>query len=487
MKAKTMDLRADAKSVSAPRRSVMAKQIASFLLALLIGAAPTATVQTAPTATLARLEIRISTTSPLTQVTLRPGRIAAQRAVSVPDDVKVTQLAGGWMLNAPGGVPRSVVVLAVFEEPTRASTIELAVRKGFAGQADVDVRNVSGKPFPAARLVNSLTGSSAGTRSGDGLTAVLTRTRAQILGSVNPAVGPVDTQRLVLAAYYPWYASGKYGNPQFTDRPSEGRSTATWAGVLSMTQEARRAGIDGFVVSWQGEEFSGKSFDLALAAAGQTGGVVTPYLEMLAAQAPGDTGGKANPLVVLEWLSATLERADNPAFLRSGGIPVVFVWEMGNLSRLGWLNVLGELAKQGKKVRLVGDADNTYGVVQWGVQEYNPNFLSPADLARSNRDVMLDTRLLATSDETAPHLYVATVSPGYDDSKIPERTSPVVPRGPAGERYLASWEAALAAQPDWIMITSWNEWYEGTSVEPSVGHGDLALRQTADQAARFAE
>jgi hypothetical protein len=62
-----------------------------------------------------------------------------------------------------------------------------------------------------------------------------------------------------------------------------------------------------------------------------------------------------------------------------------------------------------------------------------------------------------------------------------------VARGEAGERYLASWEAALAAQPDWIMITSWNEWFEGTSVEPSIGHGDLALRQTAEQAARFAE
>jgi hypothetical protein len=483
---KTTLVRVDTGGISASRKSVMPQQIISFLLALFIGAAPFSPSQTASAVTLARLEIRISTTSPWTQVTLRPGRIAAQRAVAVPSDVTVTQQPGGWVLNTPGGAISTVVMHAVFEEPTLASRIQVVVSKANAGGTDVDIRNMSRKPFPAARLQNSLPRSTNGRKTGDGLTAVLTRTRAQVIGSANLAVGPVDARRLVLAVYYPWYATGRYYNPQFADRPAEWRDTETGAGVLSMTQQARRAGIDGFIVSWAGEEADGKGFDLALAAAQHTGGVVTPFLEMRRARPPGDTEGRANPLVVLKWLSDALERADNPAFLRSDGVPVVFVWQMGFLSRLGWTNVLNELAKQGKKVRLVGDAPNTFGALQWGVQEYNPNFLSPADLARHNRDVMLDTRLLGNSDATAPHLYVATVSPGYDDSKVPGRTSPVVPRGPAGERYLASWEAALSAQPDWVMITSWNEWFEGTSVEPSVGYGDLALRQTAEQAARFA-
>ena len=491
MRVKSLLVRTHTDQVSAPRKSVIPQQIVSFLLALFIGAAPIASsVQSASPATVARLEVRITTTSPMTQVILRPGRIAAQREISVPDDVEVTQLPAGWVLNAPGGELRTVVMHAVFEETSLASKIQVAVRKGSAGKTDVDIRNTSGASFTAARVVNDLPRTATGARSGDGLTAVLTRTRAQVLGSKNPAaLGPIDERRLVLAAYYPWYPGPKYGNPVFADRPADGRGTATWAGVLSMTQQARKSGVDGFIVSWQGEGYSGKSFDLALAAAGQTGGVVTPYLETLLAHEPGDTSGRANPLVVLEWLSAALERADNPAFLRSGGVPVVFVWQMGNLSRIGWLNVLGELAKQGKKVRLIGDADNTYGAVQWGVQEYNPNFMTPTELARHNRDLMLDTRLLATSDATAPHLYVATVSPGYDDTKIPDpaRTAPVVPRGDAGERYLASWEAALGAQPDWVMITSWNEWFEGTAIEPSIGPGDLALRQTAEQAARFAE
>ena len=95
---------------------------------------------------------------------------------------------------------------------------------------------------------------------------------------------------------------------------------------------------------------------------------------MLNARAPGDYGRKADPLVVLEWLNATLERADNPAFLRSGGVPVVFVWQMASLSRIGWLNVLGELAKQGKKVRLVGDARQLVRSVAVGRAGVQPEF-----------------------------------------------------------------------------------------------------------------
>ncbi|MGH2726675.1 MAG: hypothetical protein ACRDKS_06835, partial [Actinomycetota bacterium] len=180
-----------------------------------------------------------------------------------------------------------------------------------------------------------------------------------------------------------------------------------------------------------------------------------------------------------------LDRAHNAAFLHSGGIPVVFVWQMGKLNRIGWVNVLNELAQRGKKVRLVGDASSAYGMIQWGVHDYDPNPLAPDALARHNRERMMDAKLLGSADGTGPHLYVATVSPGFDDSKLPDRTPRVTPRGSAGERYAASWDAAFSARPDWVLITSWNEWFEGTSIEPSVAYGDLALRQTAEQIARF--
>jgi hypothetical protein len=461
-----------------------------LFVALLIGSAAALPARgiAAPTApTIARLEVTITTNSDWTQVVLSPGRIAAQRVLSVPSDVTLTPLANGWKLTSPAGKVRSVTVRSVFEETTGAPTINVSVRKGYTGTTIASIRNTSYGPFQAAYVYNQLPKPSSGTPGTYPYTSVVSRTRQEFFGASDPLLAPVDPRSLVLAAYYPWFGPNNYGSPKLADRPLDERNTMDSPGVLSMTQQARESGIDGFVVSWAGEDFSGWRFDLALDAAEATGGYLAPYIEMVEVAA-GDTTGKANPMIVLDWISDAIQRADSPAFLRSGGVPVVFVYTMSKLSPFGWTNVLNELNKRGTPVRLVGDADLTtnYGQVQWGHHKYNPNFMDPALLAQTNRDTMLDARLLATSDPTGPHLTVATVSPGYDDTNLRGDLNAVVPRGPAGERYIATWDSAIAAQPDWVLITSWNEWFEGTHIEPSVGNGDLALRQTAEQAARFA-
>jgi hypothetical protein len=461
-----------------------------LFVVLLIGSAAALPARGAPAPTvptIARLEIKITTTSDWTQVLLAPGRIAAQRIVSVPSDVTLTTIANGWVLNSPAGKVRTVTVRSVFEEPTGAATIKVSVRKGYAGATIADIRNTSYASFQAAYVYNQLPKPSSGTKGPNPYTSIVYRTRQQFFGSSDPLLTHVDPRPLVLAAYYPWFRPGNYDGAKLADRPLDERDTMAYPGVLSMTQQARAAGIDGFLVSWAGEEFSGWRFDLAREAAEATGGYVVPYIEMVELAA-GDTTGKANPIVVLDWISDAIQRADSPAFLRSGGIPVVFVYTMSKLSPFGWNNVLAELNKRGTPVRLVGDAALTsnYGQVAWGTHIYNPNSKSQAELTQYNRDTMLDARLLATNDPTGPHLTVATVSPGYDDTNLRGDLNPIVPRGLNGERYAATWDAALAAQPDWVLITSWNEWFEGTSVEPSVKYGDLALQQTAEQAARFA-
>jgi hypothetical protein len=80
-----------------------------------------------------------------------------------------------------------------------------------------------------------------------------------------------------------------------------------------------------------------------------------------------------------------------------------------------------------------------------------------------------------------PPLTVATVSPGYDDRKTRGLSNPVVYRD-GGKRYDQTWDAALAGSPDWVVVTSWNEWYEDTSIEPGTATGAQALAQTKQRA-----
>ena len=71
----------------------------------------------------------------------------------------------------------------------------------------------------------------------------------------------------------------------------------------------------------------------------------------------------------------------------------------------------------------------------------------------------------------AVHLLCApSVGPGYDGIRAGE--SPVLTARRNGVTYDNLWTAALQAKPDMITITSFNEWGEGTQIEPAaVRHG----------------
>jgi hypothetical protein len=80
-----------------------------------------------------------------------------------------------------------------------------------------------------------------------------------------------------------------------------------------------------------------------------------------------------------------------------------------------------------------------------------------------------------------PH--ISTVMPGYDDSRI--RTGHAVRDRANGDYYRAAWQDAINRKAQAVIITSWNEWYEGTQIEPSQSYGNLYLDLTREWSARF--
>ena len=64
------------------------------------------------------------------------------------------------------------------------------------------------------------------------------------------------------------------------------------------------------------------------------------------------------------------------------------------------------------------------------------------------------------------HLLCApSVGPGYDARR--GSGDPVVKPRRNGATYDAMWRAAIAARADRVTITSYNEWHEGTQIEPA--------------------
>ena len=310
-----------------------------------------------------------------------------------------------------------------------------------------------------------------------------------------------DVPRKVLAFYYPWY-----GNPD-VDGGSGQRSH--WSGVdqgagqiASSTQYpslgpydshdpkligqhcawAKQAGVDGFIVSWWGKgSFSDRAMERILDGCKDAQLSVTIYYETV--PRPKDAQAAAQDVLYL------LNRyGDHPAWLCVDGKPVVFVYgrAVGELGLIAWSSAISQVNRQyARGAVFVGDRiSRPAAAVFDGVHTYNT--------AGALRDMALpEVRGWAKTTypawvQTADafrRISTLTVIPGYDDTKIRKPGLRVERAG--GALYRCQWEEAVRADPHWILITSWNEWHEGSEIEPSVEYEDQYLKLTAEFAARF--
>lgn len=430
-----------------------------------------------PEVSATRLRIELTTSADWARVRLEGLTFPATRTLAVDDTDSVTFAGDAWTIVDRDGDGSHLVVDTVAEELTGRPDFRISVEQALGGTTRADLHDDRRGAEPVLSVV---TGDAAGGTTGTAVTA----SRQDVLGTVELALPHADERRLVLAAYYPWWK--RSGNPtsKMAEEPLQPRSAWDLTDVRSHVAQARSVGIDGFAVSWSGAEDDGPQLDLVLQASAEQGSVVTPYLETKDA-----TGllGRVDATAISRWIDEALARAGSPAFLKAAdGVPVIMVFAMEELSPATWQAIVATSAANGRPVHLVGDADPArYGAALAGWHRYGASGTGDqlAGLWRSMAHRLRGPHLL---DPSVPNrLTLATVSPGYDDTRLRGGTNPVVPRGVDGARYAATWAAAVASDPDFVLVTSWNEWFEGTSVEPGTVNGDLALRQTAEWAAAW--
>jgi hypothetical protein len=386
-------------------------------------------------------------------------------------------MADGFKLTGVTGATTAVVDL-VFYDASAASSYTVKVTKGSLGSTTVDVDNLNAAtPVAVVRnLVDTVTGV-----VGNPVSTTVSHSK---LYTAEPMPQPRgDSRALTLAFYYPWFAS--YDDPTLADQPQDPRTSWSLAGVTSMTAQAKANGVDGFVVSYAGDTKDGSGFDIAKRAAESQGQYVTGYIEVPRAKSS-TSGTNADPTVVRAWLVQLLARQSSPAFLKAeDGVPVVFVYGMGYLQPWHWGAIQDSLRNDyGLSVHLVGDISTpAYLPYEWGVHRYDI-LDSISSLTSYSRNTSLAARAAAVADPTvAPKVYVGTASPGFDDSKLRGTLHPVVSRD--GSRYVDTWAAARAGQPDWDVVTSWNEGFEDSQIEPGTATGSRALAETATESAAF--
>jgi glycosyl hydrolase family 99 len=298
--------------------------------------------------------------------------------------------------------------------------------------------------------------------------------------------------RLVLAHYYPWYTVETWRDPQMADQPPRLYSTESQADVNNEVAQARSAGIDAFVVSWQGLDaqggFNDRRMRLVLEAARTTPLRVCAYTETYVANSSFDANKPTDPQTVFEWLTDLVDRyGSHPAYLRVAGRPVIFVYLASRLSESEWTAIVARLRSTGRNPLLIGDfARSTLLEPFDGEYQYTNVFASESALLDLNRTESLRVRtynLLRPGDHR--RIWVASVTPGFDDSRLVGRVPPHKVDRADGSVYDQQWTTAIDTGADWVVVTSWNEWWENTHVESSERYGTTYLDRTRVWASVF--
>lgn len=332
-----------------------------------------------------------------------------------------------------------------------------------------------------------------------------------VLGSVTSA-NPADRQ--VLAFYYNWYGTPQFQNGKYLHweecrgcshnpdnlvertNPANGRKisvpdTGTTnhpvtlydstdpAVIRRHLKMAERAGIDGLIATWWGRGlYHDRALALALDEAAKIRSPVkfTVYYE----QAP---RGAASPIdAVVDDFRYLLERyGRHPSFFRHDGKPVVFVYgrAMNQMKPEQWREAV-ERIRQIIPCILIADSLNPNWLdIFDGQHEYNPvgQIVKKADMGGRYRSTVAICRARA-------RISCATVIPGYDDSNI-GRARVIAADRESGALYTRLWTEALNAGPDWMLITSFNEWHEGSEIETSREWGEKFLQMTRRFSRRF--
>jgi hypothetical protein len=239
---------------------------------------------------------------------------------------------------------------------------------------------------------------------------------------------------LRLTFYYPWFPDG-LDHPGSNYHPSDGAySTANPAEDAKQISEMRYAGLNGAIFSWEGQtDAFSLRLSTELAAAHGTPFKWSVYYEL---------EGQGNPSVAaiqsdLNYLYTTY--ASDPNWLRINNKPVIFVWP----DAADGCAMLARWA--------AANANHRWYVVQ-------KEFFSQPYLSCPNQPDAWHEYAPATRVVTTPWSY--SVSPGFWRKG---EAAPQLARSVSA--FDAAVKAMKASGDQFELVTTWNEWIEGTAIE----------------------
>ncbi|NTU78714.1 MAG: hypothetical protein HGA45_04825 [Chloroflexales bacterium] len=310
------------------------------------------------------------------------------------------------------------------------------------------------------------------------LTPILALLALLALASV-PAPARAVSDRPIMAFYYPWWEQSDWSNSRMSDLPSPRYSGGDDATIRRHIQQADDAGIDALICTWYGpdEERLNKRCRrlIELAREGGRDLQVAIIPDQSAWGGLKSVDGLTRALSVLKS-----DFFGQPNYLRYQGKPVVFWFNPPSLGGVGTWQELRDRADPGREQYWFGGTDNfSFLDVYDALYYFDITWETRPGAAMASYGRRLDD-YNQRAGQSRP--FVATVMPGYDDLKV--RGGHARDRED-GAYYRGTWQTAIERGAQAVVLTSFNEFFEGSHIEPSERYGDLYLRLTKELSDSF--
>ena len=299
---------------------------------------------------------------------------------------------------------------------------------------------------------------------------------------------------LVLALYYPWYDEHTWSSGQAADVPMLPYASWEREAIDRHVGWARDAGIDALVSAWYGprDDNPTESNFKQVLDAGRAKGLRGAVL----VETDSDAFFPDRGALVAALRHALTVHAAHPAYLRVDDRPVLFVWRPRSVFGPGggrvnadspaavaaWASILDEVDPERRAIWIAegeyaGVLDVFDGLFPFSIAWAGP----PAGQLQSYAGRVRQYNAANGTEKR----WIATAMPGYDDTRLPGRGRVFAVDRADGAYYQATFRGAIATNPSWIMISSFNEWMEGHQIEPSASYGTKYLELTRALSGEF--
>jgi hypothetical protein len=294
--------------------------------------------------------------------------------------------------------------------------------------------------------------------------------------ATTPSVGPSSSASPaglhhppILAYYYIWYTKTSWNRAK-SDYPLLGRYSSDDKKVMQEhVAEAKKAGIDAFLVSWKDTQ----ALDSRLATLTSVARAENFRLGLVYES----LNFQRNPLPVAtvkaDLLAFTKRYAKDPVF-RIFDRPVI-VWS--GTFKYSAADVASVRQALGSSVLLLASEKDVKGYQRLAATVDGNAYYWSSVNPQTTRNYASKLQLMGDAVHANQGLWIAPVAPGFDARQV-GGTKTVERRDGATLRQ--EWGTALASSPDAVGLISWNEFSENSYIEPSVKYGDTSLRVLSD-------